>query len=97
MTRITPSPNPDAPGTVLWQGHRPRMASAAVEMSQSVYLESTLTYREAEAARYRIALINGCILCRDFRLADDLAGLVATAMQVVRAAPGAGTQAAPHA
>jgi alkylhydroperoxidase family enzyme len=76
MTRITRSPNPDAPNTVLWQGYRPRMASAALEMSQSVYLESTLSYREAEAARYRISLINGCLLCQDFRLAEDLPGLL---------------------
>lgn len=76
MTRIVKSPNPDAPNTVLWQGHRPRMAEATLQLSQSVYAESTLTYREAEAARYRLSLINGCILCQKFRVAEDLKSLM---------------------
>lgn len=77
MTRITKSPNPAAPNTVLWQGHRPRMAEATMALSQAIYAESTLSFREAEAARFRIALINGCLMCQKFRLADDLAELMA--------------------
>lgn len=77
MTRITKSPNPDAPSTVLWQGHRPRMADATLALSQAIYAESTLSFREAEGARYRISLINGCLMCQKFRLADDLAELMA--------------------
>lgn len=76
MSRITKSPNPEAPNTVLWQGHRPRMATATLAASQAIYAESTLSFREAEAARYRISLINGCLLCQKFRLADDLAALM---------------------
>jgi alkylhydroperoxidase family enzyme len=76
MTRIVKSPNPDAPNTVLWQGHRPRMAEATLRLSQSVYAESTLTFREAEAARYRLSLINGCLLCQKFRVAEDLKSLM---------------------
>ena len=76
MIRIQERRREGAQNTVLWQGHRPRMATAAVAMSQSVYQESTLSFREAEAARIRIAHINGCLLCRDFRLADDLTDLL---------------------
>jgi alkylhydroperoxidase family enzyme len=67
---------PDGQSTVLGQGHRPRMASAAVAMSQAVYQESRLGLREAEAARIRIAHINGCLLCKNFRVADDLGELM---------------------
>jgi alkylhydroperoxidase family enzyme len=52
------------------------MADAAVGLSQAVYQETTLSYREAEGARMRIAQINGCLLCKKFRLADDLEDLV---------------------
>jgi alkylhydroperoxidase family enzyme len=76
MARITEVRNPDAEGAVLWQGMRPRMAEAAVGLSQAVYQETTLSYREAEAARIRIAHINGCVLCNSFRLAEGLPNLL---------------------
>lgn len=76
MTRIAEQRREGAGNTVLWQGHRPRMAAAAVAMSQSVYQESTLSFREAEAARIRIAHINGCLLCKSFRVAEGLGDLL---------------------
>lgn len=76
MARIEERRREGAGNTVLWQGHRPRMAAATAALSQAVYQESTLSLREAEAARIRIAHINGCLLCQDFRLADGLAGLL---------------------
>jgi alkylhydroperoxidase family enzyme len=76
MSRIEEQGMPDGQSTVLGQGHRPRMASAAVAMSQAVYQESRLSLREAEAARIRIAHINGCLLCKNFRVADDLGELM---------------------
>ena len=77
MSRITEARNPQASDTVLWQGHRPRMASAALAFSQAVYQESTLSLREAEAARFRIAVIVGCAICQGFRVADGLEELLA--------------------
>ena len=76
MSRIIEARNPEARDTVLWQGHRPRMASAALAFSQAVYQESTLSLREAEAARYRIAVIVGCAICQGFRVADGLEALL---------------------
>ena len=77
MSRITEARNPATPDTVLWQGHRPRMATAALAFSQAVYQESTLSLREAEAARYRIAASVGCQICQGFRVADGLEELLA--------------------
>jgi alkylhydroperoxidase family enzyme len=76
MARITETPKPGTRGPALWQGQRPRMATAAVALSQAVYQETSLSFREAEGARMRIAHINGCILCKNFKLADDLANLL---------------------
>jgi alkylhydroperoxidase family enzyme len=76
MARVEELRLPDSQATVLWQGHRPRMASATVALSQAVYQETTLSLREAEAARMRIAHINGCLLCKNFRVADDLGDLM---------------------
>jgi alkylhydroperoxidase family enzyme len=76
MARVEELRLPDSQSTVLWQGHRPRMASAMVVLSQAVYQESTLSLREAEAARMRIAHINGCLLCQNFRVAEDLGDLM---------------------
>jgi len=76
MSRIEEQRLPDGQSTVLWQGHRPRMASATVALSQAIYQESRLSLREAEAARIRIAHINGCLLCKNFRVADDLGELM---------------------
>lgn len=76
MARIGEVRDPNAQSTVLWQGLRPKMAAATVALSQAVYQETRLSYREAEAARIRIAHINGCLLCKDFRLADDLPALL---------------------
>ena len=76
MARIREGLDPSGRATVLSQGLRPRMAEATVALSQAVYQETSLSYREAEAARTRIAHINGCLLCKSFRLADDLPDLL---------------------
>jgi len=44
---------------------------AAVEFSQAVYDHSTLGLAEFEAARLRIAQINGCVFCNDWRTERD--------------------------
>jgi alkylhydroperoxidase family enzyme len=72
MTRIPvlqPSGRQDA---VIPHVYRPRMAAAMEQLSAAVYQETTLTYREAEGARIRIAHINGCLMCQGYRIAEHL-------------------------
>ena len=72
MTRIPvlqPFGRQDA---VIPHVYRPRMAAAMEQLSAAVYQETTLTYREAEGARIRIAHINGCLMCQGYRIAEHL-------------------------
>ena len=62
----------------VWGHHQPEMAKAAAQMSLAVYQNSRLSLREAEAARFQTALINGCNACQNYRLARDLPGTIAT-------------------
>jgi AhpD family alkylhydroperoxidase len=59
-----------------WMLARPEMAIAMGKVSKAVYGTSTLSKREREAARYTIALINDCAVCRATRAADaEAAGI----------------------
>ena len=51
----------------VWAEMVPGIGIAASKFSQSVYADSTLGLREFEAARLRIAQINGCAFCLDWR------------------------------
>jgi alkylhydroperoxidase family enzyme len=53
-----------------WALHRPEMAAGMGALSEAVYSNSTLAVREREAARYTIAMINDCLVCRDTRVRD---------------------------
>jgi alkylhydroperoxidase family enzyme len=53
-----------------WMLARPKMAIAMGKLAEAVYGTSTLTKREREAARYTIALINDCAVCRTTRAKD---------------------------
>jgi alkylhydroperoxidase family enzyme len=44
---------------------------AAAAFATSVYSDSTLGLREFEAARLRVAKINGCLNCSDWRTERD--------------------------
>lgn len=72
MTRITVLQPPGREDAVIPHGHRPRMAAAMEQLSQAVYQDTTLTFREAEGARMRIAHINGCLMCQGYRIAEHL-------------------------
>jgi alkylhydroperoxidase family enzyme len=50
-----------------WALHRPEMATGMGDISRAVYGHSQLPVREREAARYVIAMINDCLVCRDTR------------------------------
>ena len=76
MTRITVLQPPGRDDAILPHGYRPRMAAAMEELALAVYQETTLSFREAEAARIRIAFINGCLMCQGYRIAEMLPGMM---------------------
>jgi alkylhydroperoxidase family enzyme len=76
MSRVAEVRGAGDPNIALWNGLQPRIADAAVALSEAVYQNTGLSFRVAEAARMRMAQINGCILCRNFRLASDLDNLM---------------------
>jgi alkylhydroperoxidase family enzyme len=52
---------------VDWALLRPDMAVGMGALSEAVYGHTQLALREREAARWTIALINDCVVCRDTR------------------------------
>lgn len=72
MTRIAVLQPPGREDAILPHGYRPRMAAAMEELAEAVYQETTLSFREAEGARIRIAHINGCLMCQGYRIAQML-------------------------
>lgn len=71
MTRID---LPDGEGREPLWALRPQLRQATEEFSRVVQECSILPVRVAEAARMRIAHLNGCVICREARVAD-MAGL----------------------
>jgi alkylhydroperoxidase family enzyme len=55
---------------VDWALLRPRMAAGMGALSEAVYGNTKLPVREREAARWTIALLNDCAVCRDTRAKD---------------------------
>ena len=55
----------------VWGELVPGIGPAAARFSQSVYDDGTLGLREFEAARLRIAQVNGCLFCQDWRTERD--------------------------
>ncbi|MCU1352333.1 MAG: carboxymuconolactone decarboxylase [Acidimicrobiales bacterium] len=55
----------------VWGEVVPGIGPAAAAFAQSVYDHHTLGLREFEAARMRIAQINGCVFCQDWRTEVD--------------------------
>jgi alkylhydroperoxidase family enzyme len=53
-----------------WALLRPKMAAGMGKLSEAVYANSQLPVREREAARWTIALLNDCLVCRDTRAKD---------------------------
>jgi alkylhydroperoxidase family enzyme len=52
---------------VDWALQRPEMAVGMGKLSSAVYGNTRLPVREREAARYTIAMINECLVCKDTR------------------------------
>ena len=55
----------------VWGEMVPGIGPAASKFSMAVYAHTTLGLREFEAARLRIAQVNGCLLCLDWRTERD--------------------------
>ncbi|NEB76345.1 carboxymuconolactone decarboxylase family protein [Streptomyces sp. SID14478] len=55
----------------VWGEMVPGIGPAAANFSLAVYEHTTLGLREFEAARLRIAQINGCLFCLDWRTERD--------------------------
>ncbi|WP_157254710.1 carboxymuconolactone decarboxylase family protein [Nonomuraea typhae] len=55
----------------VWGEMVPGIGPAAAHFSLSVYAHTTLGLREFEAARLRVAQINGCVFCLDWRTERD--------------------------
>lgn len=67
----------------VWGDMVPGIGPAASRFSQKVYEDTTLELETFEAARLRMAQINGCLFCKDWRterdgqtVGDDFAGFV---------------------
>ncbi|HVT41991.1 MAG TPA: carboxymuconolactone decarboxylase family protein [Acidimicrobiales bacterium] len=69
MTRIT-APETGMGEHIDWALLRPKMAGGMGKLSEAVYENSQLSVRERESARWTIALINDCAVCRDTRARD---------------------------
>ena len=68
----------------VWGEMVPEIGGAAATFSLKVYSDSTLGLREFEAARLRIAQINGCLFCQDWRTERDGEKVEAAFDQAVR-------------
>jgi alkylhydroperoxidase family enzyme len=64
-------PDGKDPITYVWGRLVPKIGPAAAAFSTAVYAHTTLGLREFEAARLRIAQINGCLFCQDWRTERD--------------------------
>ncbi|CAM5432684.1 hypothetical protein SALBM135S_02167 [Streptomyces alboniger] len=53
----------------VWGEMVPEIGTAASDFSLAVYAHTSLGLREFEAARLRVAQINGCAFCLDWRTA----------------------------
>jgi alkylhydroperoxidase family enzyme len=81
---IVDVPEGKDPIMYVWGELVPGIGPAASAFAMSIYEHSTLGLREFEAARLRIAQINGCVFCQDWRTERDGAAVedtFATAVQ----------------
>lgn len=72
------------PITYVWGEMVPVIGGAAANFSMKVYSDTTLGLREFEAARLRIAQINGCVFCQDWRTERDGEKVESTFDEAVR-------------
>jgi AhpD family alkylhydroperoxidase len=66
MARIDVPDGPGGDAAMIWS-LRPEMAGMVDRMIQTAYQRSSLPAEEREVARFRIAQLNDCSACADFR------------------------------
>ena len=71
MTLRVDLPADREPVAWVWGEAVPKIGPAAARYSAAVYEHSTLSLREFEAARARIAQVNHCLFCLDWRTERD--------------------------
>jgi alkylhydroperoxidase family enzyme len=64
------------PASYAFAAFVPSISQARLALSTAVYRDAIISLREFEAARARIAVINGCEICKKFRSAQDVPGYV---------------------
>lgn len=73
MTQITvPERDQADPYSYALRNHATGIMAAGAEFAKAAYQFSRLSLREFEGARSRIAEINGCLICQQFRAARDV-------------------------
>lgn len=70
-----PPEHQERPFEHITKHYQSEILKAAQNFGSKPYQYSQLSLRELEGARYRTALINGCITCQNFRGARDFPGL----------------------
>jgi alkylhydroperoxidase family enzyme len=68
---VPQSGDPSKAFETLSNAYAPEIVRAAGAFSLTAYQHSKLSLREIEAARYRTAQINGCMVCQGFRAGRD--------------------------
>jgi alkylhydroperoxidase family enzyme len=71
MTLRVELPADREPVTWVWGEAVPRIGVPAAKFSAAVYEHTTLSLREFETARIRIAQVNHCMFCLDWRTERD--------------------------
>ncbi|MGW1541219.1 carboxymuconolactone decarboxylase family protein [Streptomyces sp. NPDC002309] len=71
MTLRIDIPEGEDPIPYVWGDMVPEIGMAASNFSLAVYAHTSLGLSEFEAARLRIAQINGCVFCLDWRTERD--------------------------
>jgi alkylhydroperoxidase family enzyme len=74
MRIALPEVHQQEPLRYLAESYAPEIVQSGFAFSDTTYRMSKLPMRVFEGARYRTALINGCQLCRSFRVNRDRAG-----------------------
>ncbi|MFJ9038693.1 carboxymuconolactone decarboxylase family protein [Streptomyces sp. NPDC102406] len=64
-------PDGQEPIPYVWGEMVPGIGPVAAQFSMAVYDHSSLGLREFEAARLRVAQLNGCLFCLDWRTERD--------------------------
>ena len=76
MARLNVPDGPGGEAAMIWT-LRPQLGAVVERMIRGAYQESILPAEERELARMRIAQINDCVACSDFRAPSVLAAGVA--------------------